>query len=70
MLTDANGPFNESFRKSDSTWTLATEEELKAGLDWWKRMIDTGKAEAILEEQEKIRLVIGQTSCITSQKQM
>ena len=45
MLTDANGPFSESFRKSDSTWTLASEDELKAGLDWWKRMIDNGKAE-------------------------
>ena len=69
MLTDANGPFSESFRKSDSTWTLASEDELKSGLDWWKRMIDNGKAEKILEEQEAIRKLIGQTSCITSQKQ-
>lgn len=33
---DINAPFSENFRKSDSTWTLATEDELKAGLDWWK----------------------------------
>ena len=68
-LFDVNAPFSESFRKSDSTWTLASEDELKAGLDWWKRMIDEGKAEKILEEQEAIRKIIGQTSCITSQKQ-
>jgi len=70
MLHDVTGPFSESFRKSDSTWTLATEDELKSGLDWWKRQIDNGQAEKILEEQEAIRLLVGQTSCITSQKQM
>ena len=39
---DENAPFNENFRKSDSTWTLATESELKAGLEWWKGKIESG----------------------------
>jgi len=65
---DANGPFDENYRKSDSTWTLASEEELQAGLKWWKRMIENGQAEKILNDCKTVRNVIGQTTSITSQK--
>ena len=67
-LFDANVPFSENFRKADSTWTVATEGELKAGLNWWKKKIDNGEAEQFLKTQEEIRKLIGQTTCITSQK--
>ena len=33
---ELEGPFSEQFRNSDSTWALATEEELEAGLQWWR----------------------------------
>ena len=56
---DMNAPFSEAFRKSDSTWALATEAELKAGLDWWKRMIESGQAAKALEDAEIVRKVIG-----------
>ena len=36
LYLDANAPFNETFRNSDSTWSLASEEELQSGLEWWK----------------------------------
>ena len=46
---NVNAPFDEFFRKSDSFWSLATEVELKAGLEWWKDMVERGEAEKILE---------------------
>lgn len=42
LYLDANAPFNETFRNSDSAWSLATDEELQAGLSWWKRSVETG----------------------------
>ena len=33
----------EVFRNGDSTWSLALEEELDAGLKWWKGEIDAGR---------------------------
>ena len=33
----------EVFRNGDSTWSLALDEELDAGLKWWKGEIDAGR---------------------------
>ena len=46
---DKEGPFSIDYRKCDSTWALADEEELNAGLEWWRKQIDEGKADEYLE---------------------
>ena len=65
---DIQGPFSKVFRDGDSTWSAATEEELEAGLAWWKSVVDAGEAEAFLAEREARRAVVGQTSAVTGQK--
>ena len=52
-------PLSETFRKSDSTWSLATPVELKAGLAWWKQMHKDGLAEEFVYEREKLRYRCG-----------
>ena len=68
LYLDINAPFEEKFRNSDSTWSLATEHELTSGIAWWKRMVDTGKAAKALETAEAVRALIGQSTSITSHK--
>lgn len=57
--SDLNAPFSETFRKGDSSWSLATKEELDAGLAWWKRQIDSGEAPKIFEKLEVSRKLWG-----------
>ena len=66
LYLDVNAPFEEKFRNGDSAWSLATESELQAGISWWKRMVETGKAAKALEDAEIARQLIGQTTSITS----
>ena len=68
LYLDINGPFNELYRKSDSKFSLATEQELEVGLAWWKKKVESGEAVKILEDMEAVRKLIGQTTSITSQK--
>jgi ubiquinone/menaquinone biosynthesis C-methylase UbiE len=65
---DIQGPFSKVFRDGDSTWSAATEEELAAGLAWWKAEIAAGRAKAFFAEREERRAVVGQTSAVTGQK--
>ena len=62
---DRNGPFDEKFRQTDSTWALATPEELEAGLAWWKEQIEAGLADEIMKKREARREEIGQTTAVT-----
>ena len=59
LYLDANAPFQETYRNSDSTWALASPEELQSGLEWWKEIVDSGKAAETLEHCEKVRQLIG-----------
>ena len=60
--------FTEKYRKADSTWTLATPEELEAGLAFLRDMIDDGQADKWLEDREVQRKKSGQTTAIMSVK--
>jgi len=55
---NAEGPFLQAWRDSDSTWSLATSQELEDGLDWWKSVDDK---EDFLKKREDIRKLVGQT---------
>jgi hypothetical protein len=65
---DPHGPFEETFRNGDSTWSLATPSELEAGLKWWRTVVDAGGAEAYLEEREAVRARVGQTTAVIATK--
>lgn len=55
---DKYGPFCEIYRGCDSTWSLATIDDIKTGLQWWKYMIDKGYAENYIQKREEIRNII------------
>jgi len=64
---DAQGPFKEHYRNGDSTWSLASQDELCRGLKWYRNtIVDQGKTEEYLNEREKIRARVGQTTSIVS----
>ena len=65
---DIEGPFTEGFRNADSTWSLATEDELEKGLLMLRQKIDSGVAEEWLVEREAIRAEIGQTTTVVASK--
>ena len=66
MYLDIEGPFSQQFRNADSTWALATEEELAEGLKWLRAKIDAGEGEKFLQEREAIRARIGQTTTVVA----
>jgi len=67
MYLDAEGPFKKTYRNGDSTWSLATDAELKTGLERYKTSIYAkGEAEAYIKEREAIRRKIGQTTSIVA----
>ena len=68
--TCTQGPFKQEFRNADSTWSLATKEELEAGLAWLQAKIDAGEGEKFLAEREAIRAKIGQTTTVITRKAM
>lgn len=63
-----NGPLSAIYRNGDSTWSLATEAELAAGLAWWRAEIEAGRAQAFLSARELRRKEVGQTSAVCAQK--
>ena len=67
---DIEGPFNQAFRNADSTWSLATEDELKTGLAMLRAKIDAGEAAAWQAEREALRAKIGQTTTVVATKPM
>ena len=58
---DIEGPFNENFRNSDSTWSLAEEDELNNGLIMFRSIINTGLIKQWLQKREELRTKYGQT---------
>ena len=55
------GPLDENWRRGDSTWTLATDEELAAGQARLRAMLEDGSAEPWLAGREELRRKTGQT---------
>lgn len=68
LYLNVEGPFDQAFRNADSTWSLATDEELAAGLAMLKGKIEAGEGEKFLAEREAIRAKIGQTSTVIALK--
>ncbi len=61
---DPEGPLSESYREGDSTWSLATEEELAQALERLRKMNQDGSISDYLESRERLRHNIGQTTFV------
>ena len=48
--------------------SMATDDELQSGLDWWRDMIDSGSAGAFMEQREERRAIVGMTTSVTAVK--
>mmetsp|Transcript_8396 Transcript_8396/g.9763 ORF Transcript_8396/g.9763 Transcript_8396/m.9763 type:complete len:346 (-) Transcript_8396:664-1701(-) len=64
---DIEGPFKKGFRDADSTWSLASPQELEQGLQWLRKKIETD-GDKFLKEREAIRAVVGQTTTVIVRK--
>jgi len=65
---DPSGPLSAAWRAGDSTWSLATEEELAHAVDNVTSRLEDGSMAAFLEEREQRRAKIGQTTFLAARK--
>jgi SAM-dependent methyltransferase len=65
---DPAGPLSEAWRAGDSTWSLATEEELTQAVDTVTSRLEDGSMAAFMEEREQLRAKIGQTTFLVVRK--
>nr|VFJ68461.1 MAG: Ubiquinone/menaquinone biosynthesis C-methylase UbiE [Candidatus Kentron sp. FW] len=66
---DPMGPLKKEFRDGDSTWSLATGEELERAQARIRSMNQEGTMESYLEMREDLRKKTGQITFISSYKQ-
>jgi ubiquinone/menaquinone biosynthesis C-methylase UbiE len=65
---DPLGPLKKDFRDGDSTWSLATAEELEAAFERVRTLNQENRMVQYLENREKRRQHIGQTTFIFGYK--
>ena len=68
LYLDIEAPFSQLFRNADSTWSLATDDELAAGLKMLREKIEKGEGAAWLAEREALRAEVGQTTTVMARK--
>jgi ubiquinone/menaquinone biosynthesis C-methylase UbiE len=61
---DAAGPLSESWRRSDSTWSLSPPAEIDAMIATVTGLCERGELEAYLADHDARRLDIGQTTFV------
>ena len=65
---DEEGPLKKAYRDGDSTWSLATKEELEEALARVRKMNAEGSMNQYLERRENLRRYLGQTTFIYAYK--
>ena len=65
---DPKGPLSPAWRAGDSSWSLATEEELAKALDEVRSRIEDGSMAAFINDREKLRAELGQTTFLIARK--
>ena len=65
---DPSGPLSPAWRAGDSTWSLATEEELARAIAEMKTRLDDGSMTAFIADREKLRGELGQTTFLIARK--
>jgi len=69
-LYNVEGPFKKQFRDGDSTWAMATEDELAEGLAAHRKRIQDKTIDAWMAEREELRKTFGQSVFICFYKPM
>ncbi len=62
------GPLSAAWRAGDSSWSLATEEELAQAVNTVTAKLEDGSMAAFLKEREQLRAKIGQTTFVVARK--
>ncbi len=65
---DPQGPLSEAWRAGDSTWSLASDAELAGARQRVEQMNLEGTMQAYLDEREKKRLEVGQSTFVCGRK--
>lgn len=65
---DPKGPLSKAHRDGDSTWSLASEEELHRALDRLLKMNEDGSIADYLEGRERLRRDVGQTTFLVARR--
>ncbi len=65
---DPKGPLNPAWRAGDSSWSLATEEELAKALDVVASRLEDGSMGTFINDREKLRAELGQTTFLIARK--
>lgn len=68
LYLNLEGAFTAEYRASDSSWSLASDEELAAGLATLRAKLDAGEGDAFLAEREAARKAGGQTTLVVARK--
>ncbi len=63
-----DGPRQKNYQNGDSTWSLATNEELEHASGRVRTMNEDGSMARYLEARETLRRNIGQTTCVFARK--
>jgi ubiquinone/menaquinone biosynthesis C-methylase UbiE len=61
---DRSGPLDPAWRDGDSTWSLASDDELAAALEQVSQLIDSGEMEPWFAAHEARRIEFGQSTFI------
>ena len=65
---DPKGPLSEAWRVGDSTWSLVSNTELASARQRVEQMNVAGTMQAYLDEREKKRLEVGQSTFVCGRK--
>jgi len=65
---DPSGPLSPAWRAGDSSWSLATEEELAKAIAEVKSRLNDGSMAAFIDDRETLRAELGQTTFLIARK--
>ena len=65
---DPSGPLNPAWRAGDSSWSLASEEELAHATAEVRTRLDDGSMTAFIDDREMLRGELGQTTFLSARK--
>lgn len=65
---DPKGPLSPAWRAGDSSWSLATEEELAHAIAEVKIRLEDGSMAPFINDREKLRAELGQTTFLIARK--
>ena len=65
---DPEGPLKKVYRDGDSTWSLATPQELERAMERVREMVEAGTMEAYVRGRDSGRKRIGQTTTLFARK--